>query len=60
MANGGIGATRPNDCQASFCRNGQSELFHTYSGDARGVDRLDGAYHHHHDLVPYAGTVSVE
>lgn len=59
MANGKIAATRPNECQASFCRNDQSELFHTYSGDARGLDRLNGAYHHL-DLVPCAGTISVE
>jgi hypothetical protein len=57
MANGKNEATRPKDDRVSFCRNGQSELLHTYSGDARGVDRLDGAYP---DLVPYAGTVGIE
>jgi predicted dithiol-disulfide oxidoreductase (DUF899 family) len=59
MANGEIEAIRPNDCQASFCRNGQSELFHTYSGDVCGVDRLNGGYQYL-DPVLCAGTISVE
>jgi predicted dithiol-disulfide oxidoreductase (DUF899 family) len=34
-----------------FCRNDQSEVFHTYSCYSRGVDMLNGAYHYL-DLVP--------
>jgi predicted dithiol-disulfide oxidoreductase (DUF899 family) len=34
-----------------FCRNDQSEMFHTYSCYSRGVDMLNGAYHYL-DLVP--------
>jgi predicted dithiol-disulfide oxidoreductase (DUF899 family) len=34
-----------------FRRNDQSEVFHTYSGYSRGVDRLNGAYHDL-DFVP--------
>ena len=34
-----------------FCKNGNGELFHTYSCYARGLDMLNGAYHFM-DLVP--------
>lgn len=34
-----------------FYRNGEDELFHTYSCYARGVDMLNGTYHYL-DLVP--------
>jgi predicted metal-binding membrane protein len=60
MANGTIGTAPPNDCQASYCRNGQSELFHTYSGGVRAVDRLDGAYHHLDPCRTLARSVSSE
>lgn len=36
---------------SAFYRNDRSELFHTYSCYARGVDMLNGAYHYL-DLVP--------
>ena len=42
---------RPNPCRsrsASACSTGtsRSEVFHTYSCYARGVDMLNGAYHY--------------
>ncbi len=34
-----------------FCKDGDGEIYHTYSCFARGLDMLNGAYHHL-DLVP--------
>jgi predicted dithiol-disulfide oxidoreductase (DUF899 family) len=35
-----------------FYNNERSEMFHTYSCYSRGVDMLNGAYHHYLDLAP--------
>jgi predicted dithiol-disulfide oxidoreductase (DUF899 family) len=34
-----------------FCKDGSSDIFHTYSAYARGLDMLVGAYNYL-DLVP--------